>query len=73
VPSDVQERNVELVRSTLGAGDQEGLRSFYARFDEFCHPDLEWRWAILYRIEDGLLRSGTAFDSHAEAEDAARA
>jgi hypothetical protein len=32
---------------------------------------LDSEWAILYRLQAGLLQSGTAFDSHAEAEEAA--
>jgi SnoaL-like domain len=132
--TDVQRRNVELVRRAVEAG---GIRGVHERFDEFCHPDFEWRprmvgfgketyvgrdgfgqyvddmeatvdevdlavgdirsigadqvlltgrlrmvgkgsgvpmdieWALLYRIEGGLAKSGTAFDSHAEAEEAA--
>lgn len=32
---------------------------------------LDSEWAILYRLQAGLLQSGTAFNSHAEAEEAA--
>jgi len=32
---------------------------------------LDSEWAILYRVAGGLLQSGTAFNSHAEAEEAA--
>jgi ketosteroid isomerase-like protein len=134
--SDLQRHNVDLVRSSVRAGNP---RAVYERFDEVCHPDFEWHprmvgfgketyvgkdgfrqyvedmeatmdevdlavtevravgdhqvllvgrlrmlgkgsgvpldteWALLYRIESGLARSGVAFDSHAEAEEAARA
>ena len=139
MPSEVQERNVELLRSGTELGRREGLRGLYERYDDFYHPDFEWRprmigfgkdtyvgrdgfrqyvedmeatfdevqltteeirgigddqalflgrarfvgrgsgvpleseWAILYRMEDGLARSGIAFDSHSEAEAAAHA
>jgi SnoaL-like domain len=32
---------------------------------------LDIEWALLYRIEGGLAKSGAAFNSHAEAEEAA--
>jgi ketosteroid isomerase-like protein len=134
--TEVQRHNVELVRAAVDIGN---LRGVYERFDEFFHPDYEWRprmvgfgretyigrdgfrqyvedmeatvdevdlavadirpvgddqvlvlgrlhmvgkgsgvpmdieWALLYRAEGGLAKSGVAFDSHAEAEEVADA
>ena len=135
--TDVQLRNVELVRRLSEVGGGDSGRTLHDHFDEFFEPGFEWRprtigfgkdaylgrdgfgqyvddmeasfeqvdltiaeirpigdhhvllvgrlrvvgkgsgvpvdseWAILFRVAAGLAQSGTAFDSHAEAEEAA--
>ncbi len=70
------EATFETVRLTTGEiraiGDDHTLFLGQARFvGRGSGVPLDSEWGILYRIEDGLARSGIAFNSHAEAERAA--
>ena len=40
--SDVQRRNVELVKRALEVSEREGFAGLAAQFDAFFHPDFEW-------------------------------
>jgi hypothetical protein len=135
--TEIQRRNVELVRRISEVGGGDSGRSLHDQYELFFVPGFEWKprtigfgkkpyfgkdgfgqyvhdmemsfeeveltvaeirpiaddhvllvgrlrivgkgsgvpvdseWAILFRVEAGLVRSGTAFDSHAEGEEAA--
>jgi ketosteroid isomerase-like protein len=42
----IRERNVEIARSLAEVYEREGPWAIEPRFDEFFHPDFEWRPAV---------------------------
>jgi ketosteroid isomerase-like protein len=73
---DATSRRVELRNWTVrAAGDQHVLLTGELGFEsrEKEHVAFDAEYAVLYRVEDGRLRSGRSFSSIAEAEEAAMA